>query len=66
MPGLPFLQASDTYQGVEGEGLRGGVAATVTTPTAFLLWLVLIGVIVPVLILGGLRAGGFQSVYRRR
>lgn len=33
--------------------------------TRFLVWLAVLGVIVPVLILGGLKLGKFQFVYRR-
>jgi len=36
------------------------------TPTAFLVWLMLLGVILPVLILGGLKIGGFSFVFRNR
>jgi hypothetical protein len=67
MPGAPFLNVSDTYQGVQGEGIPQGVASSSTgLTTAFYVWLVILGVIVPVLILGGLRAGGFQFVFKRR
>ena len=67
MPGAPFLNISDTYQGVQGEGVRGPVASGASGLTAaFYVWLVVLGVLLPALILGGLRAGGFQFVFRRR
>jgi hypothetical protein len=67
MPGTPLLYTSDSYQGVQGEGVpapAGGSSAGLGW--SFWLWLVLIGVVIPVVILGSLRAGGFQFVYKRR
>lgn len=64
MPGAPFLQISDSYQGDVVAGPSSTAAAG--SHTAFLVWLVILGVILPALVLGGLRAGGFQFVYRRR
>lgn len=67
MPGAPFLNVSDSYQGVMGEGVPAGVASTATgLTTAFYVWLIVIGVVIPALMLGGLRAGGFQFVFKRR
>lgn len=65
MPGAPFLHDTATYQGVQGEGIR------VATPSmsgqwGFVLWLILLGVVVPVLLLGGLKVGGFSFVFRNR
>jgi hypothetical protein len=34
--------------------------------TSFLIWLVVLGVIVPVAIIGGLQLGGFSFVFRHR
>lgn len=34
--------------------------------TAFLIWVALIGVVLPALILGGLKMGGFSFVFRGR
>jgi hypothetical protein len=66
MPGQPFLYTSDSYQGVAGEGVPAANPAATGSHTAFLIWLVVLGVVVPALILGGLRAGGFQFVFKRR
>lgn len=69
MPGAPLLTVADTYQGVTGEGVSSSPVSPgtgTTSTTRFLIWLLIIGVVLPVLILGGLRAGGFQFVYRRR
>ena len=71
MPGAPLLFVSDSYQGVQGEGVPTGAGGN-TIPGAtgigwsFWLWLIVIGVVIPAVILGGLRAGGFQFVFRRR
>lgn len=68
MPGAPFLINADSYQGVQGEGVPAGAAGAPASGLgwSFYLWLVVIGVIVPVVILGSLRAGGFQFVFKRR
>lgn len=67
MPGAPFLYVGDSYQGNQGEGVpaaAGGGAGGLGW--SFWLWLVVIGVVIPGLILGSLRAGGFQFVFKRR
>jgi hypothetical protein len=68
MPGSPFLYTGDSYQGVMGEGnpVSAGSPSAANFGWSFWLWLVLIGVVIPVVVLGGLRAGGLQFVYRRR
>ena len=62
MPGAPFMQLSDGYVGNE----PAANPAAAGSHTTFPIWLVVIGVVLPALILGGLRAGGFQFVFRRR
>jgi hypothetical protein len=37
-----------------------------TTSTAFLVWVVIIGVLIPAAILGGLNLYGFQFVFKSR
>lgn len=67
MPGAPFLMVEPSYQGAQAEGVPSDAYGSGGTDhTMFLVWLVLIGVVVPVVILGGLRVGGFQFVYKRR
>lgn len=69
MPGSPLLYVSDSYQGVTGEGVpaaAGGGSSSTGFGWSFWLWLVVIGVVIPGLILGSLRAGGFQFAFRRR
>jgi hypothetical protein len=34
--------------------------------TSFFLWLIIIGVVIPSFIIGGLKVGGFQFVFRGR
>ena len=67
MPGAPFLQVGDSYQGAPGLGMpeptAGGAAVS---HTAFMVWLVILGLVLPAIVLGGLKAGGFQFVFRRR
>ena len=68
MPGMPFLTQADTYQGVQGEGVPAayGAKGSGGVGWSFFIWLVVIGVVLPVVVLGSLRAGGFQFVFRRR
>ncbi len=75
MPGSPLLHGVATSSSPAGEGgasVRAGAAAaplsSVSFPTnwGFFLWLVVIGVVLPVFVLGGLRVGGFQFVFRGR
>lgn len=66
MPGAPFLQVEPSYQGSTSEGVPAANPDAAGSHTAFLLWLVVIGVVLPALVLGGLRAGGFQFVFKRR
>lgn len=69
MPGSPLLFVQDSYQGVQGEGVpqaAGGGNAGGAFGWSFFVWLFVIGVILPAFILGGLRAGGFQFVFKRR
>lgn len=62
---MPFLTPSDPF--VQNQPQAGpGLAAGTTSNWTFFAWLVLIGVVIPLIVLGGLRAGGFQFVYKRR
>lgn len=68
MPGTPLLYVSDSYQGVQGEGVPSSSPAAPAAGLGwgFWLWLLVIGVVIPGVILGSLRAGGFQFVFKRR
>lgn len=67
MPGSPFMMVGDSYQGVTGEGVPAAVGGGPGgIDWSFFLWLVVIGILIPSLVLGGLRAGGLQFVFRRR
>lgn len=71
MPGQMNLHAH-LYSAGQGGSIGEGGAARVLHPAGprggpsnlmFILWLILLGVIVPAAILGGLRAGKFQFVF---
>lgn len=67
MPGVPLLNSVPSYAGYPiGDQGRPAQPDAAGSTTAFIVWLVVIGVLLPALILGGLRAGGFQFVFRRR
>jgi hypothetical protein len=66
MPGLPFIPSVPSFQGTPGQNAGAAVAAAPQITTAFWVWLIVIGVIIPGVILGSLKAGGYQFVFRRR
>jgi hypothetical protein len=70
MPGSPFFMVSDSYQGVTGEGVPAAAGGSGSGGAgfgwSFWLWLFVIAVVIPGLILGSLRAGGYQMVFKRR
>ena len=70
MPGAVFLHDQPTYQGVQGEGIPADVSGLNTawsgSHLTFVVWLAVLGVIFPALIMGGLKVGGFQFVFRSR
>lgn len=75
MPGAPVLHgyyASNTSPAGEGGAARVAAASSplegVGFPDnlSFFLWLVIIGIVIPGLLIGALRAGRFQFVFRGR
>jgi len=69
MPGLPLLPTEPSFQGAPGQNMPSAgsaVAARAGVGWSFWLWLIVIGVVIPGIILGSLRAGGYQFVFRRR
>jgi len=73
MPGAPLLFGTPTSTGPQGLGGSERVAAAaaplgVAFPSnmSFFVWLVLLGVVLPGFVVGGLKAGGFQFVFRGR
>lgn len=70
MPGAPVFHGTATSTGPQGQG---GAARIQTAPTppkgsdiSFFLWLGIIGILIPALIIGGLKVGGFQFVFKHR
>lgn len=72
--GVPLLHGYSTSASPAGEGGAARVAAHAAPLSrvgfpdnlSFFIWLVVIGVIIPGLIIGGLKAGRFQFVFRGR
>lgn len=72
--GAPILHGYSTSTAPQGEGGAARVAAHAAPLDGigfpdnlrFFMWLVIIGVVIPGLIIGGLRAGRFQFVFRGR
>ena len=65
MPGLPFLPQDPSPMATPAQAVRGGQAMPAVSRTAFFVWLIVIGVVLPGVIPGTLRAGGYQFVFRR-
>lgn len=66
MPGVPFMHSQPTFQGVEGQGMPAAAPDAIGSHLVFIFWLILLGVIVPAAIMGGLRMGGFQFIFKSR
>lgn len=67
MPGSPYMHAYDTTAANVGVGGADRVMQTNRSDSlAFFVWLIVIGVVIPVAILGGLQLGGFKFVYKGR
>lgn len=71
--GAPILHGYRTSTSVQGEGGAARVAAAAAPLNVgfpqnltFFVWLVVLGVAVPVVLLGGLKVGGFQFVFKGR
>ena len=66
MPGAIFGNVVPSYAAYPVEDGRPAQPDAAGSTTAFIIWLVVIGVVIPGIILGTLRAGGFQFVFKRR
>lgn len=73
MPGAIPLHGYSTSTAAQGEGGAARIASSsaglnVAFPgsLSFFVWLVILGVVLPGLVIGGLRAGRFQFVFRGR
>lgn len=74
MPGAPIIHGYNTSSAPQGEGGAARVASHAAnlsnvafgSSLSFFVWLLIIGVVVPGLVIGGLRAGRFQFVFRGR
>lgn len=68
MPGAAVFHGIPTSVGPEG---YGGSARVESSPLAsgsdmkFFVWVGIIGIVIPILLIGGLQIGGFQFVFRR-
>lgn len=68
MPGSPVFHGVPTSSGPQG---LGGSARVESSSLAggsdlnFFIWLGIIGIVIPILLIGGLQIGGFQFVFRR-
>ncbi len=68
MPGDPtaLLVGYPSAAGGSPRVQGGNELVSAGSASSFILWLVVIGVIIPALILGGLQFGGFSFVFRHR
>ena len=64
MSGTQLFASSDNYGSYVPP--VGGTLPATGSHLAFIAWVIVIGVVLPILILGGLKAGGFSFVFRGR
>lgn len=69
MPGSPVFHGVPTSTAPQGLGGSARVEASGMggnfSDMNFFIWVGIIGIVVPILLIGGLRIGGFQFVFRR-
>jgi hypothetical protein len=63
LPGQPTFNVAAAYG---GNAAPAAAARSGGSHTAFLVWVAVVGVLLPVLILGGLKMGGFSFVFKGR
>ena len=69
MPGQPTFSVAAPAGDYASPGVAMGTNANTNgapSHTSFIVWVVLIGVVLPVAILGGLKMGGFSFVFKGR
>lgn len=64
MPGQPAFNTAGAYSGYAAPG--AAASRNGGSHTAFIVWVVILGIILPMAILGGLKVGGFSFVFRGR
>lgn len=71
--GVPILHGYHSSSSPAGEGGAARVAAAAAplnvgfpSNLSFFVWVTIIGLVLPVVILGGLKVGGFQFVFKGR
>jgi hypothetical protein len=69
MPGSPVFHGQPTSTAAQGVGGANRVSTSASvggvSDMNFFIWVGIIGIVVPLLLIGGLRFGGFQFVFRR-
>ena len=71
MPGAPVFHGTPTGTPNTAQG-TGGAARIQTSKASglndlsFFVWVGIIGILLPLLIIGGLKVGGFQFVFKHR
>lgn len=70
MPGSPVFHGYPTSTAPQGEGgsarvMSSSVNSANLSDMHFFAWVAIIGIVVPILLIGGLQIGGFQFVFRR-
>ena len=66
MAGVPAFQQAGSYSSYPVPGAGRVNAAKEGTHTAFMVWVIVIGIVIPVALLGGLKMSGFSFVFKGR
>ncbi len=65
MPGAPTFNVAAAYGGNQAPS-AGPAAIGAGSSAAFIVWVIVLGVLLPALVLGGLKMGGFSFVFKGR
>lgn len=69
MPGAPVFHGvatSTAPQGLGGAARIESGSMVKSNDLSFFVWVFIIGILIPLLIIGGLKVGGFQFVFKHR
>lgn len=70
MPGAPVFHGTaptvKTAQGMGGAARIQSEVSVKSNDVSFFVWVAIIGILLPLLVIGGLKVGGFQFVFKHK
>jgi hypothetical protein len=64
MPGQPTFSSANSYSGYDVPGVAASNGQG--SHMAFIVWVVILGIVLPAVILGGLQVNGYKFLFRGR